>query len=103
MFLRCKKRRKDGKDHLYWSVVENRRVAGDRVMQRHVLYLGELNGHQQASWRRTVDLFGQEEGQPQQVALFAEGHALNAPSAVGRLLAGLRTVAAARARLLLEG
>jgi transposase len=74
MFLRCKKRRKDGKEHLYWSVVENRRVAGDRVVQRHVLYLGELNGRQEASWRKTVELFGQDEDQPRQVALFPETH-----------------------------
>ena len=40
MFLRAKTRKKDGKEHRYWSVVENRRVAGDRVVQRHVLYLG---------------------------------------------------------------
>ncbi len=70
MFLR----RKDGKEHLYWSVVENRRVAGDRVVQRHVLYLGELNGRQEASWRKTVELFGQDEDQPRQVALFPETH-----------------------------
>jgi hypothetical protein len=37
MFLRCKVRRKDGKQHRYWSVVENTRVAGGRVAQRHVL------------------------------------------------------------------
>ena len=43
MFLRCKVRRKDGKQHRYWSVVENTRVAGGRVVQRHVLYLGEIN------------------------------------------------------------
>jgi hypothetical protein len=43
MFLRCKVRRKDGKQHRYWSVVENTCVAGGRVVQRHVLYLGEIN------------------------------------------------------------
>jgi hypothetical protein len=43
MFLRCKVRRKDGKQHRYWSVVENTRVASGRVVQRHVLYLGEIN------------------------------------------------------------
>ena len=42
MFLRCKVRRKDGKQHRYWSVVENTRVAGGRVVQRHVLHLGEI-------------------------------------------------------------
>jgi hypothetical protein len=35
--------RSDGKQHRYWSVVENTRVAGGRVVQRHVLYLGEIN------------------------------------------------------------
>jgi hypothetical protein len=41
--LRCKVRRKDGKQHRYWSVVENTRVAGGRMVKRHVLYLGEIN------------------------------------------------------------
>ena len=75
MFLRCKERQKDGKKHYYWSVVENRRVTGGRIIQRHVLYLGEVNGTQQASWRKTVTLFasdGQEP--PRQAALFAEDH-----------------------------
>ena len=43
MFLRHKMRRKDGKEHRYWSIVENRRVSGGRTVQRHVLYLGEIN------------------------------------------------------------
>ena len=60
MFLRCKKRHKDGKEHLYWSIVENRRIAGGKVLQRHVLYLGELNGRQEASWQKTIDLFDYE-------------------------------------------
>jgi len=80
MFLRCSKRRKDGKEHLYWSVVENRRLPDQRVVQRHVLYLGELNGVQESSWRKTVALFGQDEDTPRQVALFPEEHA---PAQVG--------------------
>jgi len=75
MFLRCSKRLKDGKEHLYWSVVENRRLHDGRVVQRHVLYLGELNGRQEASWRKSVELFGQHEDEPRQVALFPDGHA----------------------------
>ena len=43
MFLRATIRHKDGKPHRYWSVVETRRVAGGRVVQRPVLYLGEIN------------------------------------------------------------
>ena len=80
MFPRCSKRRKDGKEHLYWSVVENRRLSDQRIVQRHVLYLGELNGVQESSWRKTVDLFGQDDDAPQQVALFPEEHA---PAHVG--------------------
>jgi transposase len=75
MFLRCSKRLKDGKAHLYLSIVENRRLADGRILQRHVLYLGEINGIQEAAWRRTVELFGQDESAPQQVALFSEEHA----------------------------
>jgi transposase len=75
MFLRCNKRQKDGKEHLYWNVVENRRLHDGRVVQRQVLYLGELNGRQEASWRKTVEVFGEEEAAPQQVALFPEEHA----------------------------
>jgi transposase len=75
MFLRCSTRRKDGKEHLYWSVVENRRVSGGRIVQRHVLYLGELNGRQEASWRKSVEIFGQDDAAPQQVALFPEEYA----------------------------
>src|ERR1700732_5071584 len=40
MFLRHTKREKDGKEHRYWSIVENRRVGGGRVVQRPLLYLG---------------------------------------------------------------
>jgi transposase len=74
MFLRCKKRRKDGKVHHYWSIVENRRVMDGRILQRHVLYLGELNGVQEASWRRTVELFSSDGAVPQQVSLFPAEH-----------------------------
>ena len=50
MFLRYKVRRKDGKEHRYWSIVENRRVSGGRTVQRQVLYLGEINDGQKAAW-----------------------------------------------------
>ena len=50
MFLRSTTRKKDGKIHRYWSVVENRRVKGGGVVQRHVLYLGEINETQRAAW-----------------------------------------------------
>ena len=50
MFVRCKKWFKDGKEHRYWSVVENVRVSRGRVVQRQVLYLGEINDSQRAAW-----------------------------------------------------
>src|SRR5258705_12686658 len=72
MFLRCKVRRKDGKQHRYWSVVENTRVAGGRVGQRHVLYLGEINDTQELAWRRSIE--GLEDGgaRPRTLSLFSE-------------------------------
>lgn len=72
MFLRSKRRFKDGKEHRYWSIVENRRVAGDRVVQRQVLYLGEINDSQQAAWCRTIDVIGDDPAQPTQMAIFPE-------------------------------
>ena len=74
MFLRCTNRKKDGKEHRYWSVVENRRVAGGRVIQRQVLYLGEINASQCEAWRRTIEVF--EDGSPlaRTMALFPEDH-----------------------------
>ena len=50
MFLRHKIRKKDGKEHRTFSIVENHRVAGGRVVQRHVLYLGEINDSQELAW-----------------------------------------------------
>ena len=72
MFLRAKSRAKDGKTHRYWSVVENRRVAGGGVVQRQVLYLGELNDNQRAGWVRTIEAFSGEDPKTKQVALFPD-------------------------------
>jgi transposase len=69
MFLRCSTRKKDGKEHAYWSLVENRRVADGRVVQRHVLYLGEINDSQQVAWRRSIEIFDQGENVARTVAL----------------------------------
>jgi transposase len=73
MFLKESTRFKDGKEHHYWSLVENRRVDGGRkVVQRHVLYLGEINSSQQAAWRKTIEVFEVGSVQPRTVALFPE-------------------------------
>jgi hypothetical protein len=72
MFLRHKLRRKDGKEHRYWSIVENRRVSGSRTVQRHVLYLGEINDSQRTAWCQTIEAFDEGGQQARQVALFPE-------------------------------
>jgi hypothetical protein len=71
MFLRCTTRKKDGKEHRYWNVVENRRISGGRVVQRQVLYLGEINDSQREAWRKTIEVF-EDGGTTTQMALFPE-------------------------------
>jgi hypothetical protein len=75
MFLRQTRRTKDGKTHSYWSVVENQRVADGRVVQRHVLYLGEISPSQAAAWRKSVEVFDEDAGHARTLALFPEDHA----------------------------
>ena len=72
MFLRCTTRKKNGKEHRYWSVVENKRCAGGRIVQRHVLYLGEINDQQQAAWQKSIEILEQGQKTPRTVALFPE-------------------------------
>ena len=72
MFLRKTQRKKDGKTHEYWSVVENKRVAGGGVVQRHVLYLGEINSSQAAGWRKAIEVLDDDVGLPRTLALFPE-------------------------------
>jgi hypothetical protein len=72
MFLRHKIRRKDGKEHRYWSVVENKRVSGGRVVQKHVLYLGEINGSQELAWRKSIEVLEDGDDRPKTLALFPE-------------------------------
>jgi hypothetical protein len=72
MFLRSKLRKKDGKLHRTWSVVENRRVGGGRVVQRHVLYLGEINSTQELAWRRSIEVMEAGATRPRTLSLFAE-------------------------------
>ena len=72
MFLRKTPRKKDGKPHDYRSVVENKRVAGGRVVQRHVLYLGEVNSSQAAVWRKAIEVLDDDAGHSRTLALFPE-------------------------------
>jgi transposase len=72
MFLRSYKRKKNGKLHEYFSVVENRRLYGDKTVQRTVLYLGEITSSQENSWRKTIEVFDEDSGQSQQKMLFTD-------------------------------
>jgi hypothetical protein len=62
-------------DAHYWSVVENQRIDGGRVVQRHVLYLGEISPSQAAAWRKSIEVFDADAGHRRTLALFPEDHA----------------------------
>jgi hypothetical protein len=72
MFLRAKIRKKDGKQHRYFSVVENRRVGQNKTAQRTVLYLGEINDNQEAVWRQTLEVFDENHQQYTTLSLFPD-------------------------------
>ena len=72
MFLRHTKRKKDGKEHRYWSIVENRRVGRGRVVQRPLLYLGEINDSQELAWRKSIAVFEEGASAPRTLSLFPE-------------------------------
>lgn len=72
MFLRSTQRKKNGKTHTYWNIVENKRLDDGRVVQRQVLYLGELNSSQLEAWRHAIDVIDETTGQTRTLALFPE-------------------------------
>ena len=68
MYLRPNHRHKDGKEHVYWSLVETVRTP-DGPRQRTLCYLGELNHSAQARWLKTIAVFN-EQGECRQLKLF---------------------------------
>ena len=70
MYLRCNRRIKDGKEHRYWNIVESKRCTGGKVVQRQVLYLGEINDSQHQAWCRVIEAFDEQSQQRTQLALF---------------------------------
>jgi transposase len=72
MFLRSTNRKKDGKEHRYFSIVENRRLLGNKTAQRTVLYLGEINDRQQGAWRKTLEVFDEREQRYTTMSLFPD-------------------------------
>jgi transposase len=78
MFLRFNRRFKDGKEHRYWNIVESKRCAGGKVVQRQVLYLGEINDGQREAWCQLIEAFDEGSGRHRQLALFPAGRAVPA-------------------------
>jgi transposase len=78
MFLRFNRRFKDGKERRYWNIVESKRCAGGKVVQRQVLYLGEINDAQHEAWCRVVEAFDEGARRHRQLALFPADHAVPA-------------------------
>src|SRR5258708_3490227 len=77
MFLRSTTRKKDGKEHRYYSVVESVRTSpGARPYQRTLLYLGEINSEQQAQWAKAIEVFEPESKIQQTFSLFPSDKAL---------------------------
>src|SRR5258708_19371610 len=70
MFLRSNRRFKDGKEHRYWNIVENKRCADGKVVQRQGLYLGEINDGQFETWHRLIEAFDEGSRRHRQLALF---------------------------------
>src|SRR5438874_3165374 len=91
VFLRKTNRKKDGKDHRYFSVVENRRLVGGQTVQRTVLYLGEINDRQQAAWRKSLEVFDEQEQCSTTVSLFPDDREIpsDAVDSVAVKLSGL--------------
>src|SRR5713226_6745714 len=72
MFLRSNNRKKDGKEHRYFSIVENHRISFDKTVQRTVLYLGEINDQQQAAWRKSLSVFDEQQQEYANLSLFPD-------------------------------
>jgi hypothetical protein len=70
MYLKCHRREKDGKEHRYWSIAEKRRLADGRIVDRHVLYLGEINDSQRAAWLKQIEAFDEGTRAQRPLALF---------------------------------
>ena len=70
MYLKRNRRLKDGKEHFYWNVVESKRCSGGKVVQRQVLYLGEINDSQREAWCRVIETFDEGSRRSEQLALF---------------------------------
>jgi hypothetical protein len=76
--LKVHRRKKDGKEHRYFSIVESRRVSRQRVVHRTLVNLGEINDNQQAAWRKTLEVFDETRQQFATLSLFPDDRAIAA-------------------------
>jgi hypothetical protein len=76
--LKVHRRKKDGKEHRYFSIVESRRVSRRRVVHRTVVYLGEINDSQQTAWRKTLDVFDEKQQEFATLSLFPDDRGITA-------------------------
>ena len=120
MYLRSHQRKKDGKEHRYFSVVEARRLSSGKSVQKRCLYLGEINDSQQERWRKTLEVFDETTQRFQSMSLFPDDREVpvqaldsiqvklgemelrNARAFGEGWLVGLRAVAAVETRRILE-
>ena len=88
MFLRSSTRKKNGKLHRYWSIVENKRVSGGKVVQRHALYLGEITSVQRGEWEESIEVFQEGTPRPKAPELFEKRRRENAREGTDEIFAG---------------
>ncbi len=72
-FLHVHRRRKNGKEHCYWSIAEKVRVSRGRWVQRQLLYLGDINDSQRAAWTKLVEVFDTAADRTAELALYPAG------------------------------
>lgn len=82
MFLKKNRRKKNGKTFTYYSIVENKRCAGGKTVQRQVLYLGELNSSQLATWRKSIQIFDEDTHTQTELALYPETDTPGSPQEI---------------------
>ena len=98
MFSRCNRRSKDGKEHRYCRVVENRRWQCAKVAQRSVLYRGEINDSQRAAWRKSRAVCDESAQRYTTLSLFPEDRPLP-PDGMARLPVQLSEMELRRRRM----
>ena len=80
VFLKRHVIHKDDKEHVYYSLCQSVRLSAQRVVQRRVLNLGELNTTQLERWQRSIEVI-QPEGERRQYRLFTDRDGAAPPEA----------------------